>query len=294
MTTQEIERLMALEGIELVKMTGTGNDFILIDNRAASVPEELMPLLARGICQRRRSVGADGLIIMEPSERVDPERGKVDWRWHFFNADGSVAEMCGNGGRCAARFARDIGLAGDEMLFDTIAGPIRAWVGDLVKLEMIKPFGAYQDVELEAAGQTLRLAGINTGVPHAVMAVEDIEAAPVVPIGREVRYHAHFAPAGTNVNFASPQGGELMVRTYERGVEDETLACGTGVVASALMLGQAAGLKSPITVSVRSGEKLKVYFEGQGEEFGPVYLEGAADYVFSGTLKAGALAWLQV
>ncbi len=295
MTPDDIQRLEALAGMELVKMTGTGNDFILIDNRAASVPEELMPHLALGLCQRRRSVGADGLILLEPSGRVDEQRGRVDWRWHFFNADGSAAEMCGNGGRCAARFARDIGLAGDEMLFDTTAGPIRAWVGaDTVKLEMVPPFGAYQDLELNAAGQTVRLQGVNTGVPHAVVAVTDIEQAPVVAVGREVRYHPHFAPAGTNVNFACALGGELLVRTYERGVEDETLACGTGAVASALMLGQAMGLKSPVTVSVRSKEKLKVYFDQQGGDFGQVFLEGAADYVFNGHLKAGALAWLHV
>ncbi|MCF8031538.1 MAG: diaminopimelate epimerase [Desulfarculaceae bacterium] len=294
MTKQDIQRLQALEGAPLVKMTGTGNDFVLMDNREARVPGELMPLLAKGVCQRRRSVGADGLVLLEPSERVDQERGRVDWQWHFFNADGSAAEMCGNAGRCAARFARDIGLAGEQMLFDTIAGPIRAWVGDQVKLEMVQPFGAYQDLELEAAGQKVRLAGINTGVPHAVVAVDDIEQAPVKAMGRELRYHQHFAPAGTNVNFVSPGGDELLVRTYERGVEDETLACGTGSVASALMLGQALGLKSPVTVSVRSGEKLKVYFDRQGDNFGPVFLEGAADYVFSGTLKAGALAWLLV
>lgn len=295
MTPEEIKSLQQLAGMELVKMTGTGNDFILVDNRAARVPPELMSNLALGLCRRRRSVGADGLILLEPSGREDQQRGPVDWRWHFFNADGSAAEMCGNGGRCAARFAHDIGLAGEEMVFDTTAGPIRAWIKDGdVKLEMIPPFGAFRGLELTAGGETVRLAGINTGVPHAVVAVEDIEQAPVARVGREVRFHEHFAPAGTNVNFACAVDGELVVRTYERGVEDETLACGTGAVASALMLGPAMGLKSPVTVSVRSGEKLKVYFERQGEEFGPVFLEGAAHYVYSGRLHAEALAWLHI
>ena len=293
MDSARIKRLEALAGIELVKMTGTGNDFLLVDNRKTAVPLELMSDLALGLCQRRRSAGADGMIFLEPSHRVDPVRGAVDWQWHFFNADGSAAEMCGNGGRCAARFAHDLGLAGREMVFDTTAGPIRAWILEQgVKLEMIHPFGAYQGVELEVQGGKVRLEGVNTGVPHAVIAVEDIEAAPVVSVGRQVRFHPHFAPAGTNVNFACAADGELVTRTYERGVEDETLACGTGAVASALMLGPAMGLKSPVTVRVRSGERLKVHFDKQGEEFGSVFLEGAAHYVYSGKLHAEALAWL--
>ena len=293
MDSAQIKRLEALAGIDLVKMTGTGNDFILVDNREAGVPQELMPDLAQGLCQRRRSAGADGMIFLEPSRRVDPVRGTVDWRWHFFNADGSAAEMCGNGGRCAARFAHDVGLAGTEMVFDTTAGPIRAWILDEgVKLEMIHPFGAYQGVELEVDGDTVKMDGVNTGVPHAVIAVRDIDQAPVVPVGRQVRFDQHFAPAGTNVNFACTAGDELVVRTYERGVEDETLACGTGAVASALMLGPAMGLKPPVTVKVRSGERLKVHFDKQGEEFGSVFLEGAAHYVYSAKLHAEALAWL--
>ncbi|RJX33939.1 MAG: diaminopimelate epimerase [Desulfarculus sp.] len=292
---EDISSLLPLAGIEIVKMTGTGNDFVLVDNRQAQVPPELMPLLAKAVCQRRRSVGADGLVLLEPSGRVDPERGRVDFRWHFFNADGSAAEMCGNAGRCAARFAHDRGLAGEKMVFDTIAGPIRAWLGsgDEVKLEMIRPFGAYRGLELMVGGRTLRLAGVNSGVPHTILAVEDLEAAPVRELGRELRFHPHFAPAGTNVNFTAAGRGELLVRTYERGVEDETLACGTGAVASALMMGPALGLSSPVSVLVRSGERLKVYFEGQGDSLGPVFLEGAAAYVFQGALHQEAFAWLQ-
>ncbi|MEW5914052.1 MAG: diaminopimelate epimerase [Thermodesulfobacteriota bacterium] len=291
----DITSLLPLAGIEIVKMTGTGNDFVLVDNRQAQVPPALMPLLAKAVCQRRRSVGADGLVLLEPSDRVDPERGRVDFRWHFFNSDGSAAEMCGNAGRCAARFAHDRGLAGEQMVFDTIAGPIRAWLkgGGEVKLEMIRPFDAYRDLELTAGGRALSLAGINSGVPHTILAVEDLEAVPVRELGRELRFHPHFAPAGTNVNFVAAGDGELLVRTYERGVEDETLACGTGAVASALMTGPALGLASPVKVRVRSGETLKVYFEGQGDSLGPVFLEGAASYVFQGTLLQDAFAWLQ-
>ncbi|MFH1058200.1 MAG: diaminopimelate epimerase [Pseudomonadota bacterium] len=289
-----LEQLKSLHGLKFAKMNGSGNDFVLIDNRAAGIAPELMPALARGVCARGRSVGADGLIILEPSDRVDPRLGRVDFRWHFFNADGSSAEMCGNGGRCAARFAFANGLAGAAMVFDTIAGPIRAWVdGATVKLEMVPPGGAYAGLSLDGPAGPVQVAGINTGVPHAVVAAEDLEAAPVRDLGRHLRFHQHFAPAGTNVNFVRAKDAELWVRTYERGVEDETLACGTGAVASALMAGSWGWLKSPVTVRVRSGERLKVHFERQGEGFGEVFLEGAAAYVYEASLHREAFAWLE-
>jgi diaminopimelate epimerase len=296
MSTQDpMAHLAPLAGLSFTKMTGTGNDFILMDNRAAKVPQEVMPLLAEAVCKRGRSVGADGLILLSPSARVDDKLGKVDFLWDFFNTDGSSAEMCGNGGRCAARFALDKGLAGPEMVFDTLAGPIRAWVeGSVVKLEMVPPFGAYRDLELDAAGKAVCFDGVNTGVPHAVVPVKDLEAAPVVEVGREIRFHQHFAPAGTNVNFARPHEGELWVRTYERGVEDETLACGTGAVAAALMAGAKGELEPPVTVRVRSGEKLIVHFDLSGDGFSEVFLEGPASYVYEGVLNHEAFAWMVV
>ncbi len=295
-TSDPTAQLAPLAGLAFTKMTGTGNDFIFMDNRQAKVPKDVMPLLAKAVCKRSRSVGADGLILMSPSARVDQRLGKVDFLWDFFNADGSSAEMCGNGGRCAARFAVDHGLAGPEMVFDTLAGPIRAWVeGSVVKLEMVPPFGAYRDLELSAADREVRLDGVNTGVPHAVLAVEDLEAAPVFELGRALRFHEHFAPAGTNVNFTAALDGELWVRTYERGVEDETLACGTGAVASALMAGAKGLLKSPVTARVRSGEKLIVHFQRDGDGgFREVFLEGPASYVYQGVLHEEAFAWLAV
>ena len=291
--TRKLQALQALHGLKFAKMNGSGNDFVLLDNRVAGIDPELMPALARGLCARGRSVGADGLIILEPSDRVDPRLGRVDFRWHFYNADGSSAEMCGNGGRCAARFALDRGLAGPAMVFDTIAGPIRAWVdGATVKLEMVPPGGAYRDLVLEGPAGPVELAGINTGVPHAVVAVEDLESTPVRELGRFLRFHQHFAPAGTNVNFVRGQEDELWVRTYERGVEDETLACGTGAVASALMAGQWGWLRSPVTVRVRSGERLKVYYSVEGGQFKEVFLEGAASYVYEAELNREAFAWM--
>ncbi len=288
-----LERLRSLAGLRFAKMQGTGNDFILIDGRGVDIPAGLGAELARGLCLRARSAGADGLIILSPSDRVDQRLGKVDFGWDFFNADGSSAEMCGNGGRCAARFALDIGLAGPAMVFDTIAGPIRAQVeGAVVKLEMTAPNGAYRDLALSADGTDVLLDGVNTGVPHAVIAVDDLEAAPVRDLGRAVRFHRHFAPAGTNVNFVKAEGGRLLLRTYERGVEDETLACGTGAVASALVAGMKGWLQPPVTVAVRSGEQLRVHFSEGPDGPGEVFLEGAANYVYHGEVHAEAFAWM--
>ena len=286
--------LSAFAGLNFVKMTGTGNDFILMDNRRAQIPPELMSEFARAVCCRRRSVGADGLILLSPSDRVDSKFGKVDFRWDFYNADGSSAEMCGNGGRCAARYAVRIGLAGPEMVFDTIAGPIRAWVdGIIVKLEMSKPQDAYENLGLNVGGEMMVMDGVNTGVPHAVIPVDDLAAADVNGIGRTVRFHEHFQPAGTNVNFITAQNGRLKVRTYERGVEGETLACGTGVVASALVAGRRGWLKSPVKVDVASGEELTVYFDQDQDNSGEVFLKGAANVVYEGVLDQGAFAWLE-
>ena len=294
MIMRDIDILAPLAGLPFTKMNGTGNDFILIDGRGSFIPPEVKSLLARALCRRGRSVGADGLIILYPSDRVDPRLGRVHFKWDFFNADGSEAEMCGNGGRCAARFAYDQGLAGAEMVFDTGAGPIRAWVDERggVKLEMVPPSGAYQDLELEADGRKVRLDGINTGVPHAVLAWDDLEAAPVRELGRALRFHQHFAPAGTNVNFVRVHHDELIIRTYERGVEDETLACGTGAVAAALVAGERGWLEPPVTVKVRSGETLQVHFNGSGLEAKEVFLEGAAAYVYEARLHQDAFSGL--
>ena len=294
----EAQKLSALAGIPFTKMTGTGNDFVIFDGREVKIPQDIRSLLAKAVCCRRRSVGADGIIILEPVERIDDAKGKIDFKWDFYNADGSLAEMCGNGGRCVGRYAHDRGFAGSEMIFDTIAGPIRAMVlqnqdGDpKIKLEMTPPFGHYSDLELQVKGGQALLDGVNTGVPHAVMRVDDLSSADVVGLGRELRYHEHFAPAGTNVNFIKPVGDELQVRTYERGVEDETLACGTGCVASSLVAGWRGWMEPPITVRVASGELLKVYFDAGQDGPGEVFMEGSADYVYEGVLHQNAFNWL--
>ena len=278
-----------LAGLKFRKMSGAGNDFIMIDNREQKLTIEVLRKLAAGLCPRGMAVGADGLIALKPASRVDDKFGKLDFAWDFFNSDGSSAEMCGNGSRCAARFAKDLGLAGDSQLFDTIAGPIRAWIiaEDQVRIGMTVPFDFYFDVKLKAEGQTFTVMGANTGVPHAVVVVPDIENIPLESWGRALRFHEHFAPAGTNVNFVQQVGDKILMRTYERGVEGETLACGTGAVASALTMAIKNRLASPVAVRVRSGKVLQISFTSpdNNKTFSEIYMEGPANYIYDGALS---------
>ncbi len=273
-----------VEGLAFWKMSGSGNDFILVDNRAGRVPREEMPGLARRLCRRRESVGADGLIFVEPSELYD-------FAWAFFNSDGSEAEMCGNGGRCAARFALLQGIAGPAMTFETKAGPVSAEVGGrVVKIRMPEPAGLSMDVELPPEPGWRTADFINTGVPHLVVAVEDLEDHPVVENGRRIRYHELFRPAGTNADFIRVTGGDsLEIRTYERGVEDETLACGTGAIAAALVSAARGLVRSPVRVSTRGGEELRIHFKEESGGFPEVWLEGNTSVVYRAALSGEAL-----
>jgi len=271
--------------IPFTKMSGSGNDFILIDNREAVVPAENRPQFVSQVCRRKMSAGADGLILVERSDRVD-------FSWDFYNSDGSVAEMCGNGARCVARFAHLQGIATERMAFETIAGIIHAQVmDDAVRIKMTAPQDMLIGAELELVGQTVHFSSVNTGVPHAVIAIDHIDSAEVVEKGQLIRHHPQFAPAGTNVNFIAPLNGSLWtVRTYERGVEDETLACGTGIVASALVLAETKGLPSPITLETRSGSRLKVYYAKTNHGYADIFLEGDARMIYAGQLMPDA--WL--
>ena len=272
-----------MKAIPFYKMSGSGNDFIIIDNRQAIVPENDLPGFVANICRRRISVGADGVILVENS-------AQVDFKWRFFNADGSVAEMCGNGARCVARFAYLTGIAGTRMSFETEAGLIMAQViGEQAKIRMTDPQNLVLSQHIELENQTATFGQVNTGVPHVVIEVEDIEAVDVVGLGRRIRHHPHFAPAGTNANFvAALTPGLWSIRTYERGVEDETLACGTGNVAAALVLAAKYNVASPVTLKTRSGSDLKVYFHKQDGRFGDVFLEGDARIIYQGQLQPEA------
>lgn len=266
------------------KMNGAGNDFIIIDHRGPKVPEAKMAEFARLVCRRRFSAGADGLFFLEPSSRAD-------FRWRFFNADGSEAEMCGNGARCVARFAYMHGMAAARMRFETLAGIVEATVADTqVTIRMTAPHSWHLDQELEVAGQRLTVHSINTGVPHVVIFVTDVAATDVAALGRQIRRHSAFAPAGTNVNFIGqgPQG--LYIRTYERGVEGETMACGTGVVAGALIAVAKDMATAPVALVTSGGVPLTVQWSGQQNQgVEQVFLKGPAHLIYKGELTVEAL-----
>jgi diaminopimelate epimerase len=273
--------------LPFTKMSGTGNDFIIIDHRRPFLRGIDLAEFARTICTRKFSVGADGLILIEMAPAAD-------FRWQFFNADGSLAEMCGNGARCAARFAFAKKIAPANMRFQTLAGEIAAeMVGEEVKIKLTPPTSLQigQRVTLEDGEQTVH--SLNTGVPHAVLFVEENRSTPVHRLGREIRRHALFQPAGTNVNFVQllPDGG-LHVRTYERGVEDETMACGTGAVASAIIAALAGKVKPPVTVTTSGGEKLVIHFRLTDHAAGAdeIFLQGPALMIYEGMLNVEALA----
>jgi diaminopimelate epimerase len=270
--------------LEFYKMSGHGNDFILVDNWEGEIGVADMPDLARALCRRRLSVGADGMVFIEEG----PE--EVDFAWRFFNADGSEAEMCGNAARCTARYAYLTGIAPAEMSFMTAAGVINAWVApDTVQAQVTEPGQPDMDCVLDVEGQNLMFCNINTGVPHAVTWVDDIETAKVTAVGRAVRFHPYFSPAGTNANFVQLlDDGRLAVRTYERGVEDETLACGTGVIAAALLSSLKGLVKSPVRALTRSGEELIVHFNREDDQFTEVLIEGPVRVVYVGRLGPDA------
>ena len=268
--------------IPFYKMSGSGNDFIIIDNRKNIVPVDNASGFAARICRRKLSVGADGLILIESSDTAD-------FCWRFFNSDGSVAEMCGNGARCAARFAMLSNIAAETMAFETIAGLIYAQVNDeQVKIKMTDPFDLQLDGSVTVNQTRYAFDSINTGVPHVVMEVDNIEMVDVAGIGRQIRHHGKFAPAGTNVNFVGLDGDQWAIRTYERGVEDETLACGTGVVAGALILTCRKQTPSPIALKTRSGSIQKVYYSKTGNDFSEIFLEGDAQIIYQGQLNQDA------
>lgn len=264
--------------LPFTKMNGAGNDFVMIDNRSGDRCLD-KATIAR-ICDRHRGVGADGLIAVEPA------RQGADFRMRYYNADGGEAEMCGNGARCFARYAARLSGKTDRISFETIAGIITAeFEGDLVRLAMSTPQDYRPATPLNLGERTLDVQFLNTGVPHAVAFVDDLETLPVKTLGAAIRYHDYFAPKGTNANFAKAVDAQsIAIRTYERGVEDETLACGTGVVASALIFHQNTGAASPIKVQVRGGDTLIVHFEKKNEGFDRVTLTGPADFVFEGEI----------
>ena len=274
-----------MKAIPFYKMSGSGNDFIIIDNRDHAIQEKMLQKMIIGSCRRKMSVGADGFILVEESETTD-------FRWRFYNSDGSRAEMCGNGARCVSRFAFLNGIAGPELSFETDVGVITAQiVGNRVKIKMTDPVDLKEGCKLLLEEKILNYHFINTGVPHVVIGTEDADTVDVLGIGKAVRYHEAFSPAGTNVNFIQvSEENTLAIRTYERGVEDETLACGTGSVAAALIAARQNDFDSPVKVMTRSGEYLRIFFKQSNGSFTDVFLEGDARVIYTGELWEEAWA----
>ncbi|MFA6542825.1 MAG: diaminopimelate epimerase [Limisphaerales bacterium] len=266
--------------LDFTKMNGAGNDFILADNRAGTV--RLTPEQVARLCHRQRGIGADGLMLLVPCTS-----GQADWAWEFWNSDGSRAEMCGNGARCFARYIQRLTGAKDRVTFETVAGVITAtFQGERVTVNLTPPHSLRLSEQISLSIGPTTVHSLNTGVPHAVIFVPDADKAMVHQLGAEVRNHAHFKPKGTNVNFAQVLGpNHIRVRTYERGVEGETLACGTGVSAAAMIASRVQGFTSPVKVLVQGGDTLEVSFKSSGETFSDVRLNGPADFAFVGQVE---------
>ena len=261
-------------------MNGAGNDFVFIDNRSRQI--QLQPAQIVRLCERHKGVGADGVILLKPCPS-----GQADWAWDFYNSDGGSAEMCGNGARCFARFVRRLTGVNGPLSFETRAGVITARFQDSsVTVNLTPPLELRLRRKVSLSIGPAEIHSLNTGVPHAVLFVPDADQAMVLPLGAEIRNHPEFAPKGTNVNFVQVLGpGQIRVRTYERGVEGETLACGTGVTASALITAELRGFPSPVRVQVQSGDTLEISFERADGQFANVGLTGPAEFVFEGRIE---------
>ncbi|HXG59552.1 MAG TPA: diaminopimelate epimerase [Thermoanaerobaculia bacterium] len=272
--------------LRFAKMAGGGNDFVVIDNRSGEVRDPSG--LTRRICTRRLSVGADGLILVEPSE-------KATFRMRYYNADGSLADFCANGTRCAARFAALHGIAPPAMTIETGAGEVPAEVaGDgRVTLKVPEPANFRADRPLTVDGTTIRGSSILVGVPHyVVFAGDDLWSRDdIVRTGRAIRHHRELQPEGANVDFVAVKDmHSIEVRTYERGVEDETLSCGSGVVASVAVSALAGRVAPPVSVLTRSGIAFDVSFALVDGEVREVRLSGDARLVYEAALTPETIA----
>jgi len=271
--------------IPIVKFVASGNDFVLFDSRKHKLKVRLNKF-AQLVCDRKFGIGADGLLVLERSRRADV-------KMRILNADGSEAEMCGNGARCVAYFFAGQKKRGSKQIkIDTKAGLLKAEVrNNNIAINMTKPKSIKLDMSLIISKRTVKTSFINTGVPHVVLLSEGLGAFDVFSLGRIIRFHKRFKPKGTNVNFIEPVASDrIRIRTYERGVEQETLACGTGSVASAIIyflkLKRAKLIKETKLVNTfvetQSGEVLQVYFNVDKKRINNVWLKGKARIIYKG------------
>lgn len=262
--------------MKFVKMNVGGNDFILIDNRRKEFNPRRYSSIARELSNRRFSIGADGVIFLENSKIADIKMS-------FYNCDGSRPEMCGNGIRCLAYFAKLLRIIKKKVKIETDIGIFPTYIeNSLVRVEMLPPTEVKLGIRLGIDKEKFTVHAINTGVPHAIIFTNDIENIDIQYLGSKIRHHPTFAPNGTNVDFVKTSRKELMIRTYERGVEGETLSCGTGVVAAAAISGILGIKKPPIICRTMGGEKFKIYFKIDGKEVKDVCLESKVSVNFYG------------
>jgi diaminopimelate epimerase len=266
--------------MKFTKAVATGNDFIIIDNRELFLKNGLSEL-AKKLCDRKYGIGADGLLLVEKSKGCD-------FKMRIFNPDGSEAQMCGNGSRCIALYANIKKIAPANMKIETLAGVIEASVKqDEVKVRLTEPKEIQWNLCLMINECPYKVDFLDTGVPHVIHFVNDLDSVDIKNLGPKMRYHKEFSPNGANVDFVKiidKDSSRIAVRTYERGVEDETLACGTGAVASAIIAAESEDLKAPVTVETKSKESLKIYFDIVEGNFKNVYLEGKAQLVYEGEI----------
>jgi len=257
--------------IHFYKYQGTGNDFVMIDNRTNFFPKENTQLVAR-LCDRRFGIGADGLILLEN----DPE---TDFKMVYYNSDGNQSTMCGNGGRCLVAFAKQLNVIEDTTTFNAVDGLHHASVGTdgIVSLQMI---------DVENIQKNPDYTFLNTGSPHHIQLVEDLENYDVNQNGAAIRYGDLYGKAGSNINFVKKiDDSTFRLRTYERGVEGETLACGTGATAAAIAM-NATGETASTSINMNvEGGKLSVSFDKDGDKYTNVFLNGPAEFVFEGTIE---------
>jgi len=267
--------------IAFTKMHGAGNDFVMIENLDGTI--ELSSEQVAKLCDRRFGIGADGLILLNP-----PADESVEATMVYYNADGGRVDMCGNGARCFTSFALQNGVGdGSSVSFKTDAGPMTADAKEeQFTIRLTPVHGLTLDQKLVTDQGSFEYHFMNTGVEHVVRFVEDVAKVDIVPEGSAVRYHDDFAPKGTNANFAQIQSdGIIKVRTYERGVEGETLACGTGVTAVAIAATLKGLAEAPVKLLVAGGDVLTIGFDREGDSVSNITLTGPAKNVFTGTIE---------